>query len=606
MSSEGHIHLRTPDGQLELLRDFTTALASAGDMADVLQTLANCAGTVLDWNDCVIYLVDEPGELIQRAAYGPKSPDGVHIADPIRLSFGMGIVGAAAELGESQRVADTRLDERYVLDDEERLSELAVPIICDGEVVGVIDSEHADVGFFTADDQKLMEKVSRVAAQRVKVALTIEQTKRDNDVMQRLAKSDSLTGLGNRQLFEYMLQYASAAEELIHVAVLDLDRFKYINDRLGHRIGDRLLNQFANILRTRLQTDSTTICRLNGDEFGVIERGCSLEHFTSQLQVVQQDLTSISWSANNSSVAISAAIGLASGLGREVWKSADDALLVAKADGPGTLLRFDEESHKAALLREDRRWVERLTSAIENDQLFLMGQPIMALSGVDSCPAYHEMLLRYRDENGEIHTPDKFLDSAARFGMLQRIDGWVIWTTIDWLAKNPGQVASLNVTPGSLISGFALDRTRQALVDLHVDASRVVLEVTEHAAIGDPHAFRRSVEAARDQGVRIAVDDLGSGWSSLAVIRDAPVAIIKIDGQWVRQAVEDPVARCAVRSMVDCAHLLEATVVAEWIEDDQTLQLMSDMGVEHGQGWLFSGARALDAISADTARDVTA
>ena len=209
------------------------------------------------------------------------------------------------------------------------------------------------------------------------------------------------------------------------------------------------------------------------------------------------------------------------------------------------------------------------------------------------------MLLRYSGGDGDVYTPDQFLDSASRHGMLEQIDGWVIRTTIEWLGRNPTQKASLNITPNSMINGFALAQTREALADYHVDTSRLVLEVTEHAAIEDPHAFRRAVEAARAQNVRIAIDDMGSGWSSLAVIRNSPVDIVKIDGEWVREAVEDPVALCAVRSMVDCAHLLGSTVVAEWIEDEQTLALMREMGVEHGQGWLFGAARPLDEIAGE-------
>lgn len=599
MSAPSTDRVRTPDVQLRILRDFTTSIAEAGDMAEVLSALANCTRSVLDWDDCVIYLLSAPGTLVQRAAYGAKSPDGTHILDPIELPFGAGIVGAAAELAESQLVTDTRLDDRYVLDDENRLSELAVPIICEGEVVGVIDSEHRSAGFFTPDDQAVMEDVSRIAAVRVKAALALEHVERDREVMERLAQSDDLTRLGNRQLFEYMLQYASDAEEHIHVAVLDLDRFKFLNDRLGHQHGDRVLNQLADILRVHLQTDTSTICRLGGDEFGVIERGRSGTEFSDSLRRVLDELARAAWPTKNASIEVTATIGVASGFGSQVWRAAEDAVLVAKGDGGAQLLSFDEKSHKAASLRNDRQWVEMITHAIENDQFFLVGQPVQPLSAVHGPPAYHEMLLRYRDPQGEVFTPDRFLDSASRFGMLQRIDGWVIRTTVEWLGRNPTHAASLNVTPHSMINGFALDRTVQALSDFGVAASRVVLEVTEHAAIEDPHAFRRAVESTREHGIRIAMDDLGSGWSSLAIIRDTPVDVVKIDGQWVREAVHDPVARCAVRSMVDCAHLLDAVVVAEWIEDDQTLSLMREMGVEFGQGWLFSAARPLEDLTAD-------
>ncbi len=590
--------LNTSDAQLRALRDFSSSLAEARDLDDVLRSLARCTQSVLAWDDCVIYLRSGPRRLAQRAAYGPKSPDGIEIVDPIELAFGEGIVGAAAESAESQLVRDTRTDPRYVIDDEDRLSELAVPILVDGEVVGVIDSEHREDGFYTNNHRLLLEDVAQMVAVRLKAANDVDQVEREMRRIDQLAHSDELTGVGNRQRFETTLAEALNTGDGVTVALIDIDRFKLLNDRLGSQKADELLIGLAELLQDEM-LDTDTISRLSADEFGVVRSESERESTNLEADLARVvERAKAGTPTSDVSERLSLSVGVATGSDTDVWRTTEDALRAAKRKGGGVIVRMDPGSVAAARQKTRRTWAQRMAAAFERDQLFLVGQPIVPLQSPGT-PAYHEMLLRYRDDDGIVHTPDAFLDSAARFGLLERIDGWVIRTTTEWLSNSPGQRASVNVTPRSMINGFALGQVREGLTDFDLDPCRLIIEVTEQTVIEDEYAFRRAVSAARNLGIRVAIDDLGSGWSSITTVRDAAIDTVKIDGSWVSKAATDPLAEITVRAMVDAAKLLGATTVAEWIEDQRTADLMRKIGVDLGQGWLFGRPIPLDDILAD-------
>jgi diguanylate cyclase (GGDEF)-like protein len=588
---------RSSEEQLRLLRDFTAQLVEAESTDEVLHVIARATHQVLD-GECFIFLNSGGGRLAQRAYFGPHSPEDATVVDPIELLFGTGIVGAAAAAGEAQLVPNTSLDPRYISGGRPRLSELAVPIVAKGSVIGVIDLEHPDAGFYTADHLHFVEDIAAISAVRVKAAMTLEHVEHERKAMEILAQTDDLTGLGNRRKFEARMAEAMQVGQNFSVAILDLDRFKLVNDRLGHHQGDVVICQLGSILEKYAHEEGTMIARLGGDEFGLLRVGPGHEDLDNQVSAVVKAVRSTAWATSGAIIDLAVSAGVASGSNEDVWEQADDALLVAKSEGGDQFVRMDPDAPKALALQDDRQWAEKISQALAQDEFFLLAQPIIPTNTPDRRCDYYELLLRYRADDGTIRTPRHFLDSAARYGMLERIDGWVIRHAIEWLGATPDVSCSINVTPGSMISGFVIERTRKALEDYGVDPSRLILEVTEHAAIADPSAFRSAVRAARGLGIRVAMDDLGSGWTSLAVIRDNPIDIVKIDGAWVSETTLDAVAETAVRSIVECAHLLGAEVVAEWVEDRPTLDLMREMGVEYAQGFLFGRPLTLPELDA--------
>lgn len=229
------------------------------------------------------------------------------------------------------------------------------------------------------------------------------------------------------------------------------------------------------------------------------------------------------------------------------------------------------------------------------DKLFLVAQPVVPIDNRDH-PAYYELLLRVVDDAGLVHTPDVLLDAADKDDTVEQLDGWVLRTAVEWLSKNPGASSSVNVTVRSMRSGRAIGDLRAALNEFDVAPDRLMLELPEQFVSIDPNAFKHSVTAAGELGVRIAIDDLGSEWRALSTIRDVGVDAVKIDGYWVSRATTDELAEITIRSIVNAARLIGARVVAEWIEDEATFDLMSEIGIQYGQGWLFGYPAPLEDV----------
>lgn len=346
---------------LALLRKLPVAILGARKIDQVLQVIARHVTEVLGYEDCVIYVRDSDTTLLQAAAWGPKSPGGIEILEPLRLRFGEGVVGCAAETQETQRVNDTRTFAGYVPDIAGGFSELAVPIIYGGEVLGVIDSEHPDVGFYSEADADLISTIAAIAAAQLHAALaadelraTISELKRVQETLRLSAVTDPLTGIGNRRHFEDKLRDAITGAERFALCAMDLDRFKAVNDTLGHHEGDELLRTVAQILRRRLSAAGAVVARVGGDEFTALAPADS-DFASLCVATVEETYKVLQDRYGGLDLAISA--GLAHGLTEVVWHHADDALYVAKSVGGNRLQPFDPFDPVVAMRHRQR--VER-------------------------------------------------------------------------------------------------------------------------------------------------------------------------------------------------------------------------------------------------------
>lgn len=583
------------DVQLELLRDLTSRLLNASDIDDVLRVIAECTTTALGYEDCVIYLRANNDQLVQRVAYGPKSPNGTHVVAPISLPIGTGIVGAAAAAGQSILVKDTRRDPRYVVDDAERRSELSVPMMNEGVVIGVIDSEHSEPNFYTEADRKIITDIAAIAAARLRTAMATERLnqsisdlKTTRAELETLSNTDELTGLANRRRFEQVLFDTIEAGKQFSIGIMDMDKFKQVNDSHGHHEGDRVLRRFADILAEYVTADGLIAARLGGDEFAIFQAGPDLSSFDRMIEDIGAVVRSARWSANAALLDVTMSAGVATGFGDHVWTHADEALLLAKAEGGDQVVRFVSSDPRTIALRADRQWAQSIRDAISNDRFSLVAQPLVPARDSGDSGELVEVLLRYTAPDGSVLAPGAFIESAIRFGLIRQIDAWVLRHAITWLASQPTRVSiAVNVSTESMLSGLALRSAAAELRAHKIDADRLVIEVTEHAAIEDAHRFAEVLADARALGIRVAMDDFGSGWTSMALIQHNPVDIIKIDGNWVRQAATDPVAHTVVKAIIECGRLIGCTVVAEWIEDAVTRDLMASMGVHYLQGFFL-------------------
>ena len=429
--------------------------------------------------------------------------------------------------------------------------------------------------------------------------------------LQHDALHDSLTGLPNRVLFQdrllHLVQRGRRNGATSAVLFLDLDRFKIVNDSLGHLVGDALLVAVADRLRAALRP-SDTVARLGGDEFTMLLEALAdhaeaetvadrvLESLRAPFAVAEQDIY------------LSASIGIAmippGATPDEVIRDADAAMYRAKSEGRGRHALFDSTLHEAALHRLDIE--TRLRRGLDEDDeaggLFVAYQPIA--HAADGRLHGFEALARWRDADGHGMAPDEFIPVAEETGMIASLGRLVLREACRQLAEwHTGHPASADLTMAVNISGRQLlepafvEVVAEALRDFGVRAESLRLEITETAASADADAVRVALEALFAQtGVRAHLDDFGTGAASLTVLRGFPGDALKIDRSFVDSMRSDPGALHIVRAVVSLAHELGMCVVAEGVETDWQLETLRELECEYAQGFLL--ARPLDAAAA--------
>lgn len=601
---------RGHDKLLEIVGTLPIALLQASGMEQVLDEVARRTMDVLGCMDCIIWLLDDSRSLIQAAAWGLEQPNGV-VEDPLVLGPGEGVSGRAVATMKPQLVVDTTTDADYVHDVLQGRSEIAVPIISGGNVLGVIDSEHSEVGFFTDGDAELVSAIAAVAALRIE-AVQVEERMADAMVelnqsraqMHRFAHTDALTGAGNRRALTEQLSELVVHGAEFGLCVLDLDDFKTINDVLGHHRGDLILTAVADAVRSAFVDTDASLARVGGDEF-VIIAPLDRQLFTSRILGLIDDFEE---QVKSIRMPVKLSAGIAFGSDAESWRHADDALYIAKAAGGNQIRVYDETDDELVSLRRSRSWAETIRQSLDNGDLTLFAQKIAPAGAVGQwSPPMVELLLRYRGADGVWQSPAELLAAAALFGLDRRVDDWVQDRALTLLADPTKPLGStavcLNWSSRTIQSVDAVDTLIRQVHTRGVPPERLVIEVTEHVAIAAAESFGEAVAALRSAGIRVAIDDMGSGWTSLEVVRTCPIDFLKLDGAWVSRAVQDQLSRRVVEAMIESSRLLGARSVAESVEDRETLDLLVELGVDYVQGWHLHRPEPIESLVAALATD---
>jgi diguanylate cyclase (GGDEF)-like protein/PAS domain S-box-containing protein len=430
------------------------------------------------------------------------------------------------------------------------------------------------------------------------------------DQLKRQAATDELTGLANRTTFTAELQRAieDAAVDAAGPAVLflDLDRFKVVNDSLGHGTGDRLLTQVAARLRACLRPGDL-VARLGGDEFAVLATDVTAaQRVAGMARRLQESLTD-PIVIDGVDVYANASIGIAfaePGSDAEaVLRDADAAMYRAKACGGGTYVLFDENLRADCSQRMELE--NGLYGALGRGELFLAYQPIVAtatgiMSGV-------EALLRWRRSDGTVVAPDRFVPIAEETGLIVPIGVWVVREACQqlriWRATHPDSPPlsmAVNVSSRQLLSPDLVDTVLAELESIGPD--RLTLEITATASAEIDEAAVRALERLDERGVRIAIDDFGTGQSSLARLRQLPVRLIKIDRQFTANVTTSDSDRSIVRATLAMAQALGLDTVAEGVETAEQAALLLDAGCVLAQGYLYDRPRPAEDLAARLAR----
>ncbi|MEA2496525.1 MAG: hypothetical protein QOJ29_4436 [Thermoleophilaceae bacterium] len=411
--------------------------------------------------------------------------------------------------------------------------------------------------------------------------------------LQYLADHDPLTGLLNRRRFieDLTLELALIGREQREssVVVIDVDNFKYVNDSLGHHAGDQMIRSVASVLAGELRA-ADTIARLGGDEFAILLRGTVGERAMPVADRLIDAVREHVFEIAPEPVRVTASGGLA-WLGRdgemaeEALAAADLAMYESKRGGRDRMVTFSPELRTSAETRQS--WADRIRSALADDTLLLYQQPILDLTTNEI--TQHELLLRMEGVDDGVIAPKDFLGVAERFDLIQAIDRWVVSRAIALIAESERsgkpRSLSMNLSGRSIGDPDLFELLERELRETGIDASRLVLEITETAAIESMEEARTFAERLAALGCHLALDDFGSGFGSFYYLKHLPLDYLKIDGDFIRHITTNPFDHAVVRSIVQMADSVGHHTVAEFVVDEPTLEAVRELGVHFAQGY---------------------
>jgi len=447
------------------------------------------------------------------------------------------------------------------------------------------------------------------------VARDVTEQKRAEQRMAYLANYDQLTGLPNRALFRDRLAgamlRAQRAERLVGLLYLDLDRFKQVNDSLGHPAGDLLLKQVAERLQHCVRrTDtvalssapdegvSTTVARLGGDEFIVVLEG--IKHIDEITRIAQRIVSALAapLDLEGHQIFVSASIGITVYPFDDVdldslVRNADAAMYRAKALGRNNFQFYTDDLNANA---EEQLWLEtELRQALVRDQFELVYQPKLNLR--TNLIVGVEALLRWRSPRKGVVSPAEFIPLLEETGLIVPIGAWVLQTACEqaaaWSRAGLSLTMAVNLSARQFYDGNLTGVIQTALVDSGLAASQLELEVTESLLMEDSMSSQATLTRIKQMGIRISVDDFGTGYSSLAYLKRFPIDTLKIDRSFVKDLGVDPDDTAIVRAVIALARSLRLTVVAEGVETFEQLGFLRETLCEQAQGYFIS--RPMDA-----------
>ncbi|MCR4322107.1 MAG: EAL domain-containing protein [Candidatus Brocadiaceae bacterium] len=421
----------------------------------------------------------------------------------------------------------------------------------------------------------------------------ISERKRSEEQMMSVANRDPLTNLLNRRRFHEELEgwLAQTRRFGIKGALLffDLDNFKYINDSLGHQAGDKFLITIADLLRARLR-ETDILARMGGDEFAIILPHADVSFAESVANQIRELVLYHTSVEGNYPPGITVSMGIAmfpdhGDTVETLLACADLAMYRAKGEGRNRVCVYTPE--QKAQVESRLMWEKRIREALNRDGFVLFLQPIMDIS--QNLIIGHEALLRMINEKGEIVTPSSFLDIAERFGLIHDIDRWVVSRAIHLIKKfqHDGKSTHLevNLSGRSFVDKQLLPLIRNELAATGIDPATLVFEITETALIENIAVAQLFIAELKSIGCRFALDDFGIGFSSFNYIRHLPVDYLKIDGRFIRNLPHDTVDQHLVKAMVEVACGLGKKTTAEFVENEETLRLLREYGVDYAQGY---------------------
>ncbi len=436
-------------------------------------------------------------------------------------------------------------------------------------------------------DLPLMERASQRMLQNMHNKLTYQ------------ASHDELTSLLNRKEFERSINAAiesAKATSVQHVLLyLDLDQFKIVNNSSGHTAGDEMLKMVGKRLVDGLADIPATVARLGGDEFGVlltnVETEAAREVADRLLKLVREQR--FDWEDRHFSLSTSIGIVFideATQNADSAMRSADEACYAAKDAGRNRVQEYELGDARMMRRRGVMEWVTQLDKAVDDGRLILNCQRIAPVAAGNGVADHYEILLTMRDELGDLMPPSEFILAAETYNRVTMVDRWVVENVLSWMADHRSSLDSvgafsINVSGHSVNDESFADFVLEQFSRTQAPTSKVCFEITETAAIANLDNARDFMNRMKIIGCRFSLDDFGTGLSSYSYLRNLPVDYVKIDGVFVKELVTSPGDYAVVRSINEIGHYLGKKTIAEFVENDEILAQLREIGVDYAQGY---------------------
>ncbi|WP_035058790.1 EAL domain-containing protein [Andreprevotia chitinilytica] len=422
----------------------------------------------------------------------------------------------------------------------------------------------------------------------------VTQQRQIAERMINLAERDALTGLYNRHRFqqelERMVSEADRRDGTMALVFFDLDEFKYVNDTFGHGVGDDLLKSIGREIGTQVRRHEV-LSRLGGDEFAILVPDCNEFEVGKLADRIVSNIAQLQFSVDGHVIKPSSSVGVAmfpqhANTAAELVAHADAAMYQAKAAGKSTwrVYRADADPSKSAITRLS--WKDRITEALEEDGFELYFQGIYDARTREL--EHLEALLRMKDVNnpGNMILPSHFIPAAEKTGKIIELDRWVIRRCIKLLAEKPWAPSiAVNISGRSFDEPGMPEYIANLLREHRVDPKRLLVELTETAAVSDLRDAQRFIDALRDTGCVVCLDDFGNGFASFAYLKQLKADVLKIDGFFIKDLPSDRDSQVFVRGMVSMAHDMGKTTIAEFVEDETILNMLVEIGIDLVQGY---------------------
>jgi diguanylate cyclase (GGDEF)-like protein len=567
------------------------------ELRDVLGRIAHGALELLAGRDASVMLRHGERELRTVAMAGNSAARGA------RVLFGVGVAGQVAATLEPVLVTGTV--QRPELPPEiaplvppPPNSALCVPLIHRNELLGVLNLNARDGRDYTQHDLRALSVFGEQAASAIAHAKLLEDQQLAATRSHFKSLHDHLTGLPNRALFfdrlDDALRRRSAGGGGVAAMLLDLDDFKRVNDSLGHDAGDQVLTAFADRMRKRLR-QGDIVARFGGDEFAILAEG--VEGEPEALRAAQRLIASLDEPLvlGEHRIRLRATVGLAICGGeelhsRQLVQRADLALTAAKARGKAQTVVFTEALRAQAVSRFELEG--ELWRALEHDQLEMYYQPLVRLA--DSEPVGVEALLRWHHPKRGLLPAAHFVHIAEEIGALPEIDRWALGEACRLAGELPARDDSpplpvfVNLGPQRLRDPGIVDEVRGALERSGLGPGRLTIEIVESARLDEVGDASQRLAELKALGVRLALDDFGSGYASFGHLQRLAVDLLKIDRMFVEGVENEGGERALVRAIVRLAQALDLEVVAEGIERAEQRDALIELGCGAGQGWFLA------------------